>query len=956
MLRGLCGKGLIARTILALAVYAPWAVCGTTGKIVGKVTDAKTGRPLPAVNVVLVGTTMGAATDAEGDYYIINVPPGEYRLRASMMGYAPVTKTGVGVRLDRTTRVDFALQETILEVGEAITVVAERPLVEVDLTSTRHLVEAKEIFARPTSDLTQVLTTLPGIDQTGAGEFVVRRGTLDQVAFLIDGIRAYNPLDFRPYINLNLRAIQELEIITGGFNAEYGEALSGVFNVVTKEGSERLEGYCEFRWTPPGVHHWGTAIYDYSTTRYWENTHARHLQWWIDHPDQWVDLRGVPGNDPNCSWSPEEAYADYMRTHQPLTDYTERSGYQVEASFGGPLLLKNLNFFVSGRYRESPPITGNSYRRVGSWFDGVAKVTYRLRPDLKLMASFFYGLENSCWGMEYMGSDWFRLESKYAYVDYPGYPEYRTNGQVLKLTHTLGRKSFYELQVSRAYTYWSQSTFPNDPGGWETGAPITDRVRAVDQDGNPIPEGYDNIIGLHTSGYYYRGHDKNTDITFSGDFTCQLTKNWQMKAGGDFTYYTLDRFQQAKAWAAIERAVYHPYLGNAYFQHKLEFQGLILNIGLRYDFYNPNDKVYLNPFDPFDLVAAAKENREPNPRTKPTPTFGQLSPRLGISHPISDRAVLHFSYGHFFQRPTFGNYGEGTGSVGGEVTGILNTFLIDNPFGVDLPYNLGNRELKPRKTVAYELGLERNFGGVVADITAFYKDITHTIRTVRVFMAGGGSYLTTGNSDYADAKGLEIQLRKPLSGYWGGYLNYTWSTGIAGRSGDPDVLAAPGSGAQTGLKDPPGDRVQYDPARLKFGLTFLTPKGSSLLGRVLGDLQLSLDYQVYYPHRQIADHNFVEGGKRFMRPPDKNGNLRLRKEFTYRGLRPALFIEVHNVFNDKHVNLQLLRDASPQDKARFINSSFNVFPEKAPNGAAFRDMLQYRNLPRLVILGAALAF
>src|SRR5574341_1512371 len=208
----------LATSVLSLlaAVHISRSLAGTTGKIVGKVTETRTQAPLPGANVIIAGTAMGAATDLEGDYYILNVPPGNYSLTVSMMGYTTVTKTGVNVSVDHSTQIDFQLEETIIETGEAVTITAERPLVERDETSTRHYVEAREIAARPTSQLTQILTTLPGIDQIG-GELTVRRGTLDQVAFIIDGMRARNPLDFQPYTSVNLSAIQELEIITGGF-------------------------------------------------------------------------------------------------------------------------------------------------------------------------------------------------------------------------------------------------------------------------------------------------------------------------------------------------------------------------------------------------------------------------------------------------------------------------------------------------------------------------------------------------------------------------------------------------------------------------------------------------------------------------------------------------------------------------------------------------------------------
>jgi len=958
-------KNLFGKLILLIIVFLVLqpainiVVLASGGKIAGKVVDAESGVPLPGVNIVLVGYEMGSASDMEGDFFILNIPPGIYDLRATMVGYKPTILQGLQISVNHTTSVEFELEPTVVEVGEDIIVIAEKPLVEKDQTSTRHFVSAKEIATRPAEQLMQILTTLPGIDQNAGGELVVRRGSLDQVAFLIDGIRARNPLDFEPYTNINLTSIQELEIITGGFNAEYGEARSGVFNIITKDGTDKLEFYAEGRWTPPGLQHWGTAFYDYSTTRYWENTHARHLQWWIDNPDQWVDMQGIPGNDPNTSWTPEEAYSDYMRTHQPLNDYTDRSIYQTEISLGGPTPINNMYFFFSGKFRTQPPVTGNSFRNKGTWLDGTGKLTYRFSKDFKFMFSTFFGEANSNPGMEYMKTDWVHghgLENKYAYYDFDGYPESNINGQTLQFTHVLSANTFYEIKLSRVYRYRSTSTFPGDEWGWDEGVPQSDRLRAVDENGNPVPGGYSNLIGLHTTGYFYRGEDRNLDWTLSSDYISQINKSWQLKAGGDFTYYTLDRFQEAKAFSAIEDKVYNPYEGNVYAQSKLEFEGLIINVGLRYDFYNPNDRKYIDIFDPLDIYAASKEGRDPSPLTIETETFGQLSPRVGISHPISENTVLHFSYGHFFQRAAFGNYGEGTGGDASnlQVTGILNTYIANPNEQFPAPYNLGNRDLKPRKTVAYELGIEHNIGGIVFDVTAYYKDITNTIRSITVLTRSGGRYLTTGNGDYGDAKGIEFSIRKPLSGLWGGYLNYSWSTGIAGRSGDPDVIAPPESNLQISRIQDVGDYILYDPSRLKFGFTFLVPQDFSFLGGIFSNLQIALDYQVYYPHERIASHVFSESGRQYIRTADKNADLRIRKEFDFGFIKPSIFIEVRNLFNDTWSNLDAVKSSSPEDRVNYINSRFGTYPETKTNGAPFPDVIMYRNLPRTVTLGVAI--
>jgi outer membrane receptor protein involved in Fe transport len=915
------------------------------GKISGKVTDTNTGEAIPGVNVVVVGTTYGATTNKDGEYFILNVPPGTVSLKATSVGYGSVTKTEIQISIDHTTAVNFKLSESVIELNQSIVVVAERPLVEKDLTSTRHFVSAEDIAVRPVSQLSEILLTLPGIDQSATGELSVRRSSIDQVAFLIDGMRASNPLDYQPYTHINLSSIQELEIITGGFNPEYGQAQSGVFNIVTKEGTKKLQVFSETRWIPPRIPHWGTAFYDYSTPIYWENTHARHLQWWIDNPNQWVDLKGIPGNDPGTSFTPEQAYNYYMKTHQPLTDYTNESGYSSELAIGGPLPIEDLFFYATGKYRSQPPVTGNSYRTRGTWFDGTLKLSYNISSTLKLVVSGFYGIENSNIGMEYLNADFinsYGLESKYAYYDFAGYPESSSDGETVQLTHVLNPSTFYQLQFSRTFTYKSQSTFPGDAAGWDNGSPVNDILRAVDQFGGAIPGGNSDLIGLHTSGYYYRGTDKNNTLNFSGDLVSQVNTRFQIKAGGDFSYYSLDRFQQTKAYNAIERNVYHPWEGNLYYQNKLEFEGLIINGGLRYDFYNPNDVVYDNPFDPFGLIAQTPA------QTSKTKTFGQLSPRLGISHPISENTVLHFSYGHFFQRASFGNYGEGT-----DVTGILNTYLTA---GTDTlpPFNLGNRNLKPEKTVEYEIGLEHNFSGIVANITAYYKDITNTIRTITVIAEDGSKYYTSGNGDYGDSKGVEISLRKPLLGIWGGYLNYTFTSGINGRSGDPTILAPPGT-TVTQVIDV-GDEIAYDDPKLKMGISILIPKDVTLFGGIFSDIQISLDYQAVYPNSNIGSDVFSEGGKQFERSADKNADLRIRKEFTIGTIRPAFFIEIRNLFNDTWTNIDIVKSASAEDRANFINSRFLTYPLTKNNGAVFPDQFRYRNLPRQITFGVAISY
>ena len=210
---------------------------GTTGKIAGKVINASTGEPLFAVNVIVEGTTLGAATDMQGNYVILNVPPGVYTVRASAVGFKTVRVTNVRVSVDQTTRVDFKLEEAAIELGEEVVVVAERPLVQRDLTSTSSKVSSDIIAKLPVENFTDIINLQAGVVE---GHF--RGGRIGEVAYMIDGIPVNDVFSNTYAIQVENHAIQEMEIVTGTFNAEYGQAMSGVVNIVTKEGGERYTG------------------------------------------------------------------------------------------------------------------------------------------------------------------------------------------------------------------------------------------------------------------------------------------------------------------------------------------------------------------------------------------------------------------------------------------------------------------------------------------------------------------------------------------------------------------------------------------------------------------------------------------------------------------------------------------------------------------------------------------
>ena len=216
------------------------------GKIAGRVTDNATGDPLIGVNVSINGTTQGTSTDIDGNYIILNVRPGEYELKFSYIGFSTQVVAGIQVATGQTTRYDLSLREEVLE-GEEIVIQAERPMVQKDLTSSSKTVNAAEIEALPVEGFFGVLITQAGVNQGPGGEIHIRGGRSNEISYLVDGMSVGNPFETNGLATtVAADAIQEMTVISGAFNAEYGKAMSGIVNLVTKEGNEKMEGSLSF--------------------------------------------------------------------------------------------------------------------------------------------------------------------------------------------------------------------------------------------------------------------------------------------------------------------------------------------------------------------------------------------------------------------------------------------------------------------------------------------------------------------------------------------------------------------------------------------------------------------------------------------------------------------------------------------------------------------------------------
>ena len=217
---------------------------GTTGKISGTVVD-ENDEPLVGCNIIIKGTSYGAATNLDGEYFILNVPPGIYQISASMIGYGTVTIEGAQVIVDLTAKADFSLRPEIIE-GEEIVVTAEKPTVRLDQTSMSAVVSSEDIENLPVSDVGDIIELQAGIVRDPNGGFHVRGGRSSEVSFWVDGVATTDSYDGSSGLEIENAGIQEVQVISGTFNAEYGQAMSGIVNVVTKDGGQNYEGNLDF--------------------------------------------------------------------------------------------------------------------------------------------------------------------------------------------------------------------------------------------------------------------------------------------------------------------------------------------------------------------------------------------------------------------------------------------------------------------------------------------------------------------------------------------------------------------------------------------------------------------------------------------------------------------------------------------------------------------------------------
>jgi len=798
---------MLALVLLVARVYA-----GTNGILVGTVKEKQSHEMLPGVNVFLVEVQRGSITDKNGYFEIQNVRAGAYEVRFSHIGYKSLTLKNVVINPDLRTKLDIQLEQSDVKLDEVI-VVQEKPLIQRDITGTTFTVTSQEIILMPLDKVTDVIRLKPGVTAEGN----VRGGKTTELVYLLDGLPVQDVMTGGFKTDIPNSSIMGLSLHTGGFEAEYGNALSGVVNIITKTGTN------EHRFSVKGVKDnlfGGTQV---SKSNEFE----------------------VSGSGPLV-----EDKLFYLGS--------------LNGVFTGTRWWQDLQYFFSGTYDKT--------------WSGFAKLDYLFSPTLRLGGQVLFS--------DRMWHD-YEFNWRFNLAGLP--PENRRSYRVAAiLSHTVSDDFFYTASLSKFH-------LKNSIGEGAKGD-------YVDSE----PYQYDFFLRYIVDGqraWWSRTTQESYMARFDGVW--KLADEHLLKFGGDFVYYNINsdlvKYEPRKTYFGKPLVnepqlnfnsayTYHPRQGSLYVQDKIDLanQGVLINVGLRYDFLNPtatrpaieeipiSDTSYANPHKP-EVKASLKQ---------------QFSPRLGAAMQLAENGYLFINLGWYIQYPLFDYLYTGLDRAGlARGVGALT----------------GNPDLEPERTKSYEISVKYSFKhNIVVSATYFKKEMTNQIDT-KTFISGDSKVAGTFgfaefvNNPFAEATGLEIVVARERGEWLTGELSYTLmdAEGTSVNAYDGFYVA------QYGL--PPAIRVyplSWDERHsLKLVTTVSTPWDLDLT--VVAEAHSGRPY-TNYPTSTGFDP--IDGGlfaaNNARMPGNSNIDLKLSKYFTFGwwpNSRVTFYLDVRNLTNEKNV-------------------------------------------------------
>ena len=998
--------------MLIVAAVAP-AFAGD-GKITGTVKDSQTGEALISASIVLEGTQLGTVSDDKGRYFILNVPPGTYTLRATYVGYASVKVEEIRVSGDLTTTVDLKPRPEAIQADEVI-IRAERPIIDKNATNAVRIVGAEDLEILPFRGVQNVLSLQAGVVED-EGALHIRGSRADEIAYYVEGASVRNVVTGNSAVILIDEAIQELQLQAGGFNAEYGGANAGIILQELRTGGtdfkvsilSESDGIASEGDTRFGTHSYGYSnqvltisgpvagndkirafvasqrrVQDYQAT-YWDGFQFDQLTdsgdrggrtHWTDADGDGtveadvVDLKLQDGNIQHTG-------ADAIDVNGTLVFDFEPVKFQITGLYSDESLEFNpapiRNMLNTGRLPEAD--------RSSSLLN--FKATHLLDPSMFYEVNFSLYSQDRQISDPTFGSHWWVQNDSFAVANAnPDWAGAYTNGSTNPAPYDLSGFPFNRPGTPTSYisgTDRASSYVQEDDTYWGIGAAVTKQTdiheikagfdyqswttRRYSITLNSIRSGIENTYPHLDAVYdrYYAGQISEAQIlneliaaaeaapAGSGNLA-EFESFLRNTSRAD--YFGYDVFGREDDASGLE-APRHPTMGAAFIQDKIEYNDLIVNAGLRIDYFDVDSWRFKDPESPSRNATDFTINLDSMQKTR---TFTEFSPRLGFSFPVSDRTVFHVQYGRFSQMPALRSSFTGGARLALELGGQN---LINNPSAFDL---------EPMRTTQYELGFEQQFSEVASfDITGFYRDVKGQIQMARQDVAStaqnANAYNYFQNGDFATTKGVEFVLKVRRTNRLRSELYYT----LSDARGSGSTTAAGLSGLENASNVPtiisPLDFNETHRGSIYFDYRFAENDGGPILSELGANLLLRFTsgHNFTYSDGSLGQTGPEDGGilnstdprnrkplesvNRSTTPWTFQVDMRLDKGFNFMGLEAKAYTYIENLFNRQNVLNVYQRTGSTTDDGFLTNPSLSSEIVQASGGLQYQQLYQAVNI------------
>ena len=869
------GRAVAAVMLVLLAVPG---LAGTSGRIAGRVTDAKK-QPLAGVNVGMIGVQLGAITDEQGQFTIVNIPAGAYSIRAGLIGYGTITTTNVIVSADETTRLDLVLAESAVQLQEVV-VSAKRPVVEIHRTSTVSIVPREDIAKLPVQELQDVVNLQAGVVD---GHF--RGGRANEVQYQVDGVSVNNPFDNSNSVRLDRSLLEEVQVVSGTFDAEYGQAMSGVVNAVLRRGGEKFQFDAEALT--------GGFLY--------YNREARAQDY---HADPW-------------------AKQDFQLTLSGPT-FLRRTTFLANTSrhvSDGAYYATRR--FTSARTSDGAAATkaqtpdGDGERvplsQTREW-SGLFKVSNRSFENMEFAYQFLANAvdsRNIGWDLHLLPDAGTRVRSLSV-----------VHG--LTFTHTLTPKRYYQVDLRQNYADSRDMAFDDvDDPRYQLYGPLTGLT------------GYE--FGHPVQGVSLNRFQSTTNMFVGkGTFVDQVSNTHQFKAGLEYQAPKMTFGTPGKLAVGIrpggqfgvfpvepDHAEFLPVFLAGYVQEQREWNDVTLRLGLRGDWFDARTSLPSDLANPANSIPGVPQSHE-----QATSNKFNLSPRLGISYPMSDHAAMYFAYGHFYQYPAFRDiFSNADYSV------LADLQAADDPARKGI---LGNPDIRAQRTVQYQIGLKNAVTPDLGlDFNAFYKDIRDLLGVEFVSTYNAAQYVRWTNVDYGSVLGFTLQLDHRALGPFAVSADYTWQRAV-GNSSDPQETLNRAAAGQDAL--PRQIPFNWD-QRHTLNVTVSAGNPSSWSGSTIVRFASG---QPYTPAVAAAQTLLANSGRK---PIGLAADLRAEHPLQIRGVPANFFVRVFNAFDSRFFNGFVFPTTGSADYSRI--------PDEPGQAAILEDPSRFY-APRRIEVGITL--